>query len=78
MEYSHCRSRLFKPFLRVAGQRAEFTRSIEHARALAGETLDRERVLIDLVNQACGLTPAQSGKTGIRSFLICSGGSSNR
>jgi hypothetical protein len=78
MEYSHCRSRLFKPFLRILGQRAEFTRSIEPARALAAETLKLERALSDLVNQACGLTPAQSGKTGIRSFLICSGGSVNR
>ena len=52
MEYSHCRSRLFKPFLRILGQRAEFTRSIEPARAFAAETLKLERALSDLVNPA--------------------------
>jgi len=39
--------------------RAEYTRSIEPARALAAETLKLERALSDLVNQAYGLTPAE-------------------
>jgi hypothetical protein len=43
----------------VQGLRAEYTRSIEPARALAAETLNLERSLNDLVNQAYGLTPAE-------------------
>jgi hypothetical protein len=43
----------------VQGLRAEYTRTIEPARALADETLKLERTLSDLVNQACGLTPAE-------------------
>ena len=39
--------------------RAEYTRSIEPARALAAETLKLERTLSDLVNQAYALTPAE-------------------
>jgi hypothetical protein len=39
--------------------RAEYTRTIEPARALAAETLRLERTLSDLVNQAYGLTPAE-------------------
>ena len=38
--------------------RAEYTRTIELARATA-ETLKLERTLSDLVNQAYGLTPAE-------------------
>ena len=38
---------------------AEYTRSIEPARAFAAETLNLERTLSDLVNQAYGLTPAE-------------------
>jgi hypothetical protein len=44
---------------RVKGLRAEYTRTIEPARALAAETLTLERMLSDLVNQAYGLTPAE-------------------
>ena len=43
----------------VHALRAEYTRSIEPARALAAETLKLERTLSDLVNQAYGLTPAE-------------------
>ncbi len=39
--------------------RDEYTRTIEPARGLAAETLTLERTLSDLVNQACGLTPAE-------------------
>jgi hypothetical protein len=39
--------------------RDEYTRTIEPARALAAETLDLERTLSDLVNQAYALTPAE-------------------
>ena len=39
--------------------RADYTRSIEPARALAAEALKLERTLSDLVNQAYGLTPAE-------------------
>jgi hypothetical protein len=39
--------------------RAEYTRTIEPARALAAETLTLERTLSDLVNQAYALTPAE-------------------
>jgi hypothetical protein len=42
---------------RVHALSAEYTRSIEPA--LAAETLKLERTLSDLVNQACGLTPAE-------------------
>ena len=41
------------------GLRDEYTRTIEPARALAAETLNLERTLSDLVNQAYGLTPAE-------------------
>jgi hypothetical protein len=37
----------------------EYTRTIEPTRALAAETLNLERTLSDLVNQAYGLTPAE-------------------
>ena len=37
----------------------EYTRTIEPARALAAETLNLERTLSDLVNQAFCLTPAE-------------------
>ena len=43
----------------VQGLRAEYTRTIEPARALAAETLNLERTLSDLVNQAYALTPAE-------------------
>ena len=43
----------------VHGLRAEYTRTIEPARALAVETLTLERTLSDLVNQAYALTPAE-------------------
>ena len=43
----------------VHALRDEYTRTIEPARALAAETLTLERTLSDLVNQACGLTPAE-------------------
>ena len=39
--------------------RDEYTRTIEPARALAAETLNLERTLSDLVNQAYALTPAE-------------------
>jgi hypothetical protein len=39
--------------------RAEYTRTIDPARALAAETLKLERTLSDLVNQAYCLTPAE-------------------
>ena len=39
--------------------RDEYSRSIEPARALAAETLNLERTLSDLVNQAYALTPAE-------------------
>ena len=48
--------------LTVAGVhtlRAEYTRTIEPARALAAETLNLERTLSDLVNQAYRLTAAE-------------------
>ena len=38
--------------------RDEYTRTIAPARALAAETLNLERTLSDLVNQAYALTPA--------------------
>ena len=38
--------------------REEYARTIAPARALAAETLNLERTLSDLVNQAYGLTPA--------------------
>jgi hypothetical protein len=40
--------------------------------------LKLERTLSDLVNQAYGLTPAESVELVICSFLIFSGGSVNR
>jgi hypothetical protein len=40
--------------------RDEYTRTIEPARAPAAETLTLERTLSDLVNQAYGLTPAET------------------
>src|SRR6266700_5936950 len=43
----------------VQGLRAEYGRTIEPARALAAETLNLERNLSDLVNQAYGLTPEE-------------------
>ena len=43
----------------VKGLRDEYTRTIAPARALAAETLNLERTLSDLVNQAYGLTPAE-------------------
>lgn len=43
----------------VQGLRDEYTRTIEPARALAAETLQLERTLSDLVNQAYGLTPEE-------------------
>ena len=39
--------------------RDEYNRTIEPARALAAETLQLERSLSDLVNQAYGLTPEE-------------------
>ena len=39
--------------------RNEYTRTIEPARALAAETLQLERTLNDLVNQAYCLSPAE-------------------
>jgi hypothetical protein len=39
--------------------RDEYTRTVEPARTLATETLNLERTLSDLVNQAYGLTPAE-------------------
>jgi hypothetical protein len=41
------------------GLRDEYTRTIAPARALAAETLNLERTLSNLVNQAYGLTPAE-------------------
>ena len=41
----------------LAALREEYTRSIDPARALAAETLQLERTLSDLINQAYGLTP---------------------
>ncbi len=43
----------------VQGLRAEHTRTIEPARALAAEALARERTLSDLVNQTYALTLAE-------------------
>jgi hypothetical protein len=43
----------------VHALRDEYTRTIEAARARAAETLNLERILSDLVNQACALTPAE-------------------
>jgi hypothetical protein len=43
----------------LQGLRAEYTRSIEPAHALAAETLHLERTLSDLVNQSYALTPAE-------------------
>ena len=43
----------------VHGLRAEYTRTIDPARALAAETLNLERTLSGLVNQAYALTPAE-------------------
>lgn len=40
----------------LAALRAEYTNSIEPARALASEALQLERTLSDLINQAYGLT----------------------
>jgi hypothetical protein len=37
----------------------EYTRTTDPARTLAAETLNLERTLSDLVNQAYGLTPAE-------------------
>jgi hypothetical protein len=39
--------------------RDEYTRTIAPAPALAAETLNLERTLSDLVNQAYALTPAE-------------------
>ena len=39
--------------------RAEYTRTIEPARALAAESLKLERTLGDLINQAYGLSAAE-------------------
>jgi hypothetical protein len=44
----------------VQALREEYTRTIEPAVALASETLKLERTRSDLVNQACGLTPAEN------------------
>jgi hypothetical protein len=44
----------------VQGLREEYTRTIEPARTLAAETLKLERTLSDLVNQAYGLTRAET------------------
>ena len=41
------------------GLRDEYTRTIDPARALAAETLNLERTLSDLVNQAYALTPEE-------------------
>jgi hypothetical protein len=40
-------------------RRAEYTRTIEPARAGTCEALNLERTLSDLVNQAYGLSPAE-------------------
>ena len=42
--------------------RDEYTRTIEPVHALAAETLNLERTLSDLVNQAYALTPAEIGR----------------
>ena len=44
----------------VHALRDEYTRNIAPARALAAETLNLERTLSDLVNQAYALTPAET------------------
>jgi hypothetical protein len=44
---------------RVHALRDEYTRTIEPTRALAAETLNLERTLSDLVNQAYALTSAE-------------------
>ena len=41
------------------GLRDEYTRTIDPALALAAETLNLERTLSDIVNQAYALTPAE-------------------
>ena len=43
----------------VHALRAEYTRTIEPARAPTAETLNLERTLSDLVNQAYAITPAE-------------------
>jgi hypothetical protein len=43
----------------LAALRAEYTQSIDPARALAAETLQLERTLSDLINTAYGLTPEE-------------------
>jgi hypothetical protein len=43
----------------VQGLRAEYSLTIEPARALATETLSLERTLSDLVNHAYAMTPAE-------------------
>src|ERR1019366_2098461 len=43
----------------VQALRAEYTRTIDPALALAAETLTLERTLSNLVNQAYGLTPVE-------------------
>ena len=43
----------------LAALRAEYTNSIDPARTLAAETLQLERTLSDLINQAYGLTPEE-------------------
>jgi hypothetical protein len=48
---------LIRPCLHAL--RHEYTRTIEPARALAAETLNLERTLGDLINQAYALTPAE-------------------
>ena|ERR1041384_1246037 len=51
-----------KHALTAAGVHAlwdEYNRAIEPARALAAETVNLERTVSDLVNQAYGLTPAE-------------------
>ena len=47
------------------GLRAEYTRTIEPARALAAETLQLERTLNDLVNQAYCLSPAEIDRKSV-------------
>ena len=46
---------------RVQGLRAEYTRTIGPARARAAETMSLECAVVDLVNQAYGLTPTVIG-----------------
>jgi len=48
--------------------RDEYTRTIEPARGLATETLTLERTLNDLVNQAYGLTPPETGPVSVLTF----------